>query len=522
MPTIGNTSIGTVQSYCNGNYIELHQFQAPSAGILTEIDLYCASLAGTPVWRGVIYADAAGSPGALLGVGSVVSPSTTWAWMASTGLNVPLTAGALYWIGYLVGNTTTDHLGYMQVSGGVSCWFANTYANGPANPAPTPGGRPTELVSIYGVYTAAGATLNYSSTPVSAPLTYDSATLQPGAAAQVPAGNITLSVPEQVTAQQPPPSGGGVMIGALDNMMLKPNAASAIDMIKTKTGKGIAICGEYISPPTTPDVATANNLIATGRAKGWHVTLVVGSVSGTITDTLAYQWCVNLANGSLDSWLNNIANALNQINGPTYICTGVEINCFWMGTISYNPNTYIAAARRIYTVIKGISPKTLVGVCFGSPPTPDINTVWGSGGQNCSPVGAFYPGDAYTDFWGMDFYTQWSLSNGVTVDQYFAALNALGQHPSKPYMIEECGPAWNYYPNPATESTWITQLLQWMAVNSDRVLYFMMYDATGEYSAPGGWFTTQTGTPPQSSLDLFTTAYAAAIADPAFKDASMM
>jgi hypothetical protein len=110
VPTFGHTDTGNTDDELNLDMKQMSRFQAPANGTITKLTLYCWVYAGTPVIKGVVYADSGGVPGALLGVSSEATVPSSVAWVDLSGLNVTITNGTFYWIGYIVGDSGSDHV----------------------------------------------------------------------------------------------------------------------------------------------------------------------------------------------------------------------------------------------------------------------------------------------------------------------------------------------------------------------------------------------------------------------------
>lgn len=96
-------------------------------------------------YKGVIYADSAGAPGALVGVGSEVTIVSAATILTSTFSGVSLTGGNTYWFGTMADNTSR----FVGNNNASTKWKANTYASGAPNPFGTPGGTSTRMAGVY-------------------------------------------------------------------------------------------------------------------------------------------------------------------------------------------------------------------------------------------------------------------------------------------------------------------------------------------------------------------------------------
>lgn len=142
-------------------------------------------------FKGVIYADSAGTPGALLSSGTEAVGCTTGIEL-SLGLVTPqaLTGGTTYWIGYITDTSVVIQVSDPNTTLGVR--KANTYTSGA--PSPSGGGFTTgqSTWSIWGLATGAGS--NYDQinrTPPAMQSTLPVAYNQSGTVAQVDSFNVT-------------------------------------------------------------------------------------------------------------------------------------------------------------------------------------------------------------------------------------------------------------------------------------------------------------------------------------------
>ncbi len=153
--TFGKTSVGASSEQFAANRKRVNRYALPTAGSVTKLSIYLAptGTSGAQVLEGVLYADSAGKPGALLGTTNPITFSSTQAagWYDLTFPSpVSLTAGN-YWIGVLTG-TTADVAGYRYDSVSASRDYnSNTYTSGPSNPfgSVTSDNQQTSLYATY-------------------------------------------------------------------------------------------------------------------------------------------------------------------------------------------------------------------------------------------------------------------------------------------------------------------------------------------------------------------------------------
>ena len=158
--TFGKTTIGaSTDGGLFSNYKIVHSATLSVAGSVTRLRVYAVPGLKSPspqVLKAVIYADSAGSPGALVATGTEVTYNGKT--NGSGWFDLPLAspvklAAGTYWLGFITGETT-EGMGYRYDSVANSRAFnVNTYASGPTNPFGSPT-KDAEQASIYALYTA--------------------------------------------------------------------------------------------------------------------------------------------------------------------------------------------------------------------------------------------------------------------------------------------------------------------------------------------------------------------------------
>lgn len=154
--TFGKTSIGASADSYAANRKRVSRYALPTAGTLTRLSAYLAptAISGTQALEGVVYADAAGKPGALLGVSEPLSfKSTSSAGWYGLAFSSPLKlAAGNYWVGLLTGASAgVAGFRYDSVAGSRD-YNANAYSSGPTNPFGTVS-TDGEQASLYATYT---------------------------------------------------------------------------------------------------------------------------------------------------------------------------------------------------------------------------------------------------------------------------------------------------------------------------------------------------------------------------------
>jgi hypothetical protein len=143
----------------NRKRVNVYTLSASGSGSIkaTKLTMYLAptGTAGQQPLRGVIYADAGGTPGALVASSNefVFSSSDAAGWYDLT-LPSPVTlAPGTYWIGVLSGSSSyVTGFRYDQVSGS-RVVNGNTYTSGPSDPFGAIGGGDAKEMSVYVTYT---------------------------------------------------------------------------------------------------------------------------------------------------------------------------------------------------------------------------------------------------------------------------------------------------------------------------------------------------------------------------------
>jgi subtilisin family serine protease len=154
--TFGKTTVGASSDSFAANRKRVSRYALTSAGSVTKLSIYLAptSTSGQQVLEGVIYADASGKPGGLLGVSKQLTfKSTSSAGWYELALSSPLKlAAGNYWIGVLTGSTA-NVAGFRYDSVASSRDYnSNTYTSGPSNPFGT-ASVDSEQMSLYATYT---------------------------------------------------------------------------------------------------------------------------------------------------------------------------------------------------------------------------------------------------------------------------------------------------------------------------------------------------------------------------------
>lgn len=154
---VGITSSGTTGDFATGGTTVAWDHVASATGSLVKISCQTkVANAGSATWRLGIYADSAGSPGALLGVGNVDTgtPTGTGLFSAPISPAVAITNGVTYWLAMYA----TDSDSQLNFQGSTSGnYYETATARNFADPYGTKAGPSTIDILIYGEDSGAAA-----------------------------------------------------------------------------------------------------------------------------------------------------------------------------------------------------------------------------------------------------------------------------------------------------------------------------------------------------------------------------
>ena len=158
--TFGKTRIGATKQVFSANRKRVNRYSLPVTGTVSQLSIYLepVGVAGLQSLQGVLYADSAGVPGALLASSAVrrFSSSEAAGWYAlSFATPIELSAGS-YWIGVLTGETGKV-AGYRYDSvAGARVYNRDIFTSGPSNPFGGEDFTDSEQMSLYATYTHVG------------------------------------------------------------------------------------------------------------------------------------------------------------------------------------------------------------------------------------------------------------------------------------------------------------------------------------------------------------------------------
>jgi len=150
-PYMGFPYAITINSSFAANNKICTRWKAATSGTITELVARLNS-GGTGKVKGVVYADNAGVPGALLGEGTEYTIDSLGQWTLDIP-DVSVTGDTYYWLGYIVGTAAVDWYRSNDNNGytNQTAYNADTYSDGAADPFGTVGAYYTRQTVIYAV-----------------------------------------------------------------------------------------------------------------------------------------------------------------------------------------------------------------------------------------------------------------------------------------------------------------------------------------------------------------------------------
>jgi hypothetical protein len=131
----------------------------------------------------------------------------------------------------------------------------------------------------------------------------------------------------------------------------------------------------------------------------------------------------SVVSGGLDSQIDSLAGTLASYGRPVLLRIGYEFDNPING---YDPSQYQAAFSHIVNRVRAAGPSL-------------VRSVWQSEAACQAPgqgIDAWYPGDAYVDWVGLSYFTQYAACNNSSVN----AVVGFAQAHSKPLFIAESTP----------------------------------------------------------------------------------
>lgn len=163
MATFGKTTIGATPFALSANYKQVNAHTSPTRMTATSMALYVPTVVGgqSQNIRGVIYADSAGTPGALVAVTLERNVSPLDAGSVDLLLAIPqVIEEGTYWIGFIAGGPDDGAVsGAKDDVANARKYSADTYSDGPSDPFGAVDGTDSYEFTVYVVGTVAATTM---------------------------------------------------------------------------------------------------------------------------------------------------------------------------------------------------------------------------------------------------------------------------------------------------------------------------------------------------------------------------
>lgn len=181
-----------------------------------------------------------------------------------------------------------------------------------------------------------------------------------------------------------------------------------------------------------------------------------------------------IASGAYDKYVREFLQAAKNWGRPLFLRFAHEMNGNWYPWDGFHngekvgPEKYKQAWLYIYNVKEELK-------------ADNINLVWCPNNKNLPAVSwnnlkAYYPGDQYVDWVGMDGYN-WGYSNWQSFDQVFSQVyQALAALTSKPLMIGEFASA----ESGGNKAEWIRDAFSKIKTNYPRIKLFNWFNINKE------------------------------------------
>ena len=171
----------------------------------------------------------------------------------------------------------------------------------------------------------------------------------------------------------------------------------------------------------------------TGARPMLHISTITADGGETITPRA-------IARGRGDAWLLSLNGRLAQAGGPVYVRLFAEMNAYWNPYSAFDASgrarggshstaAFRAAWRRIALVLRGGAVARIdrrlaalglprVGTTAAALPVPQVALMWvpqvaGAPDVRANAPGAYWPGRAYVDWAGTDFYSKFPNFAGL-------------------------------------------------------------------------------------------------------------
>jgi hypothetical protein len=162
MATFGNTVVGGTPGSQSGNFKGCNAAVLTETGTVSKLSAWLETLSGTTqAFRGVIYQDSAGAPGAFVAVTTefVMPGNTPAGWVDFNFPSPPVLIAATYQIGLWFGQSGGAANYYNDATGTLNYNTSDTYSSSsnPVDPFGAPSTAP-QLWSLYATYTPVAPT----------------------------------------------------------------------------------------------------------------------------------------------------------------------------------------------------------------------------------------------------------------------------------------------------------------------------------------------------------------------------
>lgn len=156
--TFGKTAVGASSDHLTANMKRVNRFSLAVAGNVSKLSVYLqpTSTSGQETIEGLIYSDAAGSPGSLIATTSPLTFSSgdSAGWYDLKLATPPTLPAGSYWLGAITGGTNyVIGFRYDSVSG-ARVGNEDSYSNGPSSTFGATGWQDGDQMSMYATYQA--------------------------------------------------------------------------------------------------------------------------------------------------------------------------------------------------------------------------------------------------------------------------------------------------------------------------------------------------------------------------------
>ncbi|MDD5593245.1 MAG: glycosyl hydrolase, partial [Candidatus Margulisbacteria bacterium] len=251
----------------------------------------------------------------------------------------------------------------------------------------------------------------------------------------------------------------GAAIGAFVNGMTN------ITSFQSSIGRNLAVVLWYVQWPDPFPTDDANTVNANGSVPLITWEPQIANALGTLEA---------IAAGSYESYVTSFLQAAKAWNKPLFLRFAHEMNGNWYAWDgSHNGESggadrYIKAWRYIYNVKNSLKADNVIMVwCPNNKNQPAVS--WNA-------MTAYYPGDAYVDWVGMDGYN-WGSGSWEAFDQVFSGAYAtITALTDKPLMIGEFACA----EQGGAKAAWISDAFNKIQTNYSRVKIFCWFNINKE------------------------------------------